>query len=117
MQTAIRPFAAMLLLVALGATGPATVTVQPSNISFRSALAACPAGTLGAISFTLGHLRMVAAAGVDSDLDAANPSAQTVTFSGGGKSATATANAAKNTVTAEHVTLASARRVACVAPG
>jgi hypothetical protein len=113
----MKRFAVLSLLAALGAAGaPASVTVQPSSIGFKEALAACPAGTLGAISLTLGHLRVAEGAGVESDLDAANPSAQTVTLTGGGKSATAMVNAAKHTVTARHVTLASARRVACVAP-
>jgi hypothetical protein len=112
-----RFFAAALLLMALGASAaPATVTVQPSSIGFKEALAACPAGTLGSISIALGHVRVSEAAGVDSDIDSANPNAQTVTLSNGSKSATATVNASKHTVSAGHVTLASGKRVACVAP-
>ena len=116
MKMDIRPLAAVLLFAALGATGGATVTVQPSNISFRSALAACPAGTLAGISLTLGHVRISEAAGVDSDIDDANSNAQTITLSSGSKAATVTVNAAKNTVMAKHVTAASRSRVACVAP-
>jgi hypothetical protein len=113
----MRPLAAVLLVAVLGAAGsPSTVTVQPSNISFRSALGSCPSGTLAAISLTLGHVRVSEAEGVDSDIDDANPSAQTVTLSMGSKSATALVNAHANTVTAKHVTLQSAHRVACVAP-
>jgi hypothetical protein len=112
-----RPFAVALLVAALGASGsPAKVTVQPSSIGFKEALAACPSGTLGAISLTLGHLRVAEAPGVDSDIDAGNPSAQVVTLSNGGKSATATVSATSHTVTAKHATLASGKRVACIAP-
>lgn len=111
------PFAVVLLVAVLGATGSSTsVTVQPSSIGFKQALAACPSGTLAAISLTLGHLRVAEAAGVDSDVDAANPSAQAVTLSNGVKNATVTVNASKNVVMAKHVTLAAGRRVACVAP-
>lgn len=112
----MRFFALLILVGALGAAGaPVTVTVQPSSIGFKQALAACSAGSLAAITLTLGHVRVAEAAGVDSDIDAGNPSAQTVTLTGGSRTATATVNALKNTVTAKHVTLASAKRVACVA--
>jgi hypothetical protein len=111
----MRSFALLLPLVALGASGaPGSVTVQPSSIGFKDALAACPSGTLAAISITLGHMRISEAAGVDSDIDDANPSAQTVTLSLGSKSATAKVDAAKHVVSAKHVTAASANRVACV---
>ena len=113
----MRPIAAALLLVALGAAPAATtVRVQPSNISFRDSIAACPAGTLAAISLTMGHVRISEAEGADSDIDAANVNAQTVTLSKGSSTATATVNASKNTVSAKHVTLASRNRAACVAP-
>jgi hypothetical protein len=117
MKMDMRPFAVVLLSVALGAAGsPATVTVAPSSIGFKQALAACPPGTLAAISLTLGHLRVAEAPGVDSDIDAADPNAQSVALSSGSKSATAIVNASKNAVSAKHVTLASGKRVACVAP-
>src|SRR5579863_9819690 len=104
MTIAKRFIAAASLVTALGASAaPATVTIQPSSIGFKEALAACPAGTLGAISIALNHLRVSEAAGVDSDIDSANPSAQTVMLSNGSQSATATVNAAKHTVAARHV--------------
>lgn len=114
----MRSFAVVLLLAALGVAGtPTSVTVQPSNISFRQALAACPAGTLAGISLTLGHVRISEAPGVDSDVDDTNVNAQLISLTGASsKQATATVDAAKNTVAAQHVTLASRRRVACVAP-
>jgi len=112
-----RPFALVLLAAALGVAGATTsVTVQPSSIGFKDALSACPAGTLGAISLALGHLRVAEGSGVESDIDSANPNAQIVTLVSGTKSATATVNASKHTVSAKHVALASAKRVACVAP-
>jgi hypothetical protein len=117
MEMYMRPFAALLLLAALGATGaPASVTVQPSSIGFKQALAACPADALGAVSLTLGHVRVAEGPGVESDIDAENPSAQMLTLSSASKSAAVTVNALKNTVSAKHVTLASSKRVACVAP-
>jgi hypothetical protein len=117
MKMHTKPLAAAALFVALAAaTGSQSVTVQPSSIGFKDALAACPAGTLGAISLTLGHVRVAEAAGVDSDIDDAAPNDQTVSLTSGGKSAMATVNAAKKTVAAKHVTLASQKRVACVAP-
>jgi hypothetical protein len=117
MKIDIRSLALLLPLVALGAAGaPASVTVQASNISFKDAFAACPAGTLASISIALGHVRIAPAPGVDSDIDDANPNAQVLTLTGESKSANVMVNAAKHTVTAKHVTAASSRRVACVAP-
>jgi hypothetical protein len=116
MNMGIKPLAVISLVAALGAAGSATVTVQPSNISFKSMHAACKPGTLAAISLTLGHVRIAENAGVDSDVDEANPSAQIIALSSGLEKATATVNAHNNTVSAKHVTLASQNRVACVAP-
>lgn len=117
MKIDLKPFALLALLAALGASASsASVTVAPSSIGFKEALAACPAGTLAGISIVLGHVRVAEAAGVDTDIDNANPNAQTIALSGSGKSATATVNAANHTVAAKHVTLASGKRVACVAP-
>lgn len=112
----MKVFSVTLLVAALGATASSSsVIVQSSNISFRQALAACPSGTLGAISFALGHLRVAEASGVDTDIDSANPNAQTVTFTSGNRAASAFVNASKRIVAAKNVTLASLRRVACVA--
>jgi hypothetical protein len=112
-----RSIVVALLFSTLGAAGATTtVTIHPSSIGFKQALAACPSGTLGSISLSLGHLRVSEAPGVDVDIDAGNPSAQQVLFSIGSKNALATVNAYKNTIAAKHVTVASANRVACVAP-
>ncbi|MBV8066861.1 MAG: hypothetical protein JO113_02705, partial [Candidatus Eremiobacteraeota bacterium] len=80
MKMDTRPFAAAMLVVAMGAAATSSVTVQPSSIGFKQALASCPAGSLAAISLTLGHLRVAEGPGVDSDIDDANPNAQTVTL-------------------------------------
>ena len=117
MKMNMKTFCLVFLVAALGAAGvTSSVTVQPSSIGFKQALEACPPGTLGAISLTLGHLRVAEGPGVDSDIDDANPNAQTVTLSSGSNSAIVSVNASKNMVAAKHVRLASAKRVACVAP-
>lgn len=111
----MRSVAVVLLLGTLGAAAVSgSVTVQPSSISFKDALAACPAGTLGAISLTLGHLRISEGPGVTSDIDDANPNAQSAMLSRGSLTASVMVNASKNTIAAKHVTLASHGRVACV---
>ena len=113
----MKSFAVVFLLAAQGAAGaPSTVTVTPSRITFAQALEACPSGSLGTISFTLGHLRSAGRAGVDTDIDDATHTSQTVTFSRSGRSAIGTVNAAENTVSAKHVALASRNRVACIFP-
>jgi hypothetical protein len=78
-------------------------------------MAACP-GALAGITFTLGHVRIAEQAGVSSDVDDANPAAQTIVLtpaSGGG--ANVTVDATKHLVTAKNVKL-SGNNVACVAP-
>jgi hypothetical protein len=117
MKIWMRSFAIASFLALLGAAGmPGSVTVVPSSLGFKQALAACPPGTLGAITLTLGHVRVAEAPGVDSDIDSTSPNAQLVSLASGSQHATATVNASKNTVMAAHVTLASRKRVACVAP-
>jgi hypothetical protein len=113
----MKSFSVLAVVALLGAAGsPASVTVAPSSIGFKQALEACPAGTLGAITLTLGHVRVAEAAGVQSDIDDANPSAQTISLSGSAGSASVKVDAAKNAVSAKHVTLESGKRVACIAP-
>ena len=113
----MRSLVILSLFVALGASGAKqTVTVNPSSIGFKDALAACPSGTLVAISLTLGHMRIAESAGVESDIDSTAANTESVTLSSGNRSATAVVNASKNTVSAKHVTPASGKRVACVAP-
>ena len=113
----MKSFVVVLLLATLGAMGASkSVTVQPSSLGFKQALAACPSGTMGSITLTLGHVRVAEAPGVDSDIDDANPSDQQIVLTNGDNRAMVTVNASKNTVSAKHVTLESSKRVACIAP-
>jgi hypothetical protein len=118
----MKRLAALTFSVAVAATSAiawaatASVSVTPSNISFKDALAACP-GALGGISFTLGHVRVSEAAGVETDIDDAGGGVQNITLTNvaTGKSAAIVANGKTNTVAAAHATLASRSRVACIA--
>lgn len=117
MKMNCKPLAAVLLFAALGAAGATSaLTLSPSNLGFTEALAQCPAGTLGAITIALGHVRIAPAPGVESDIDDEMPSSQIVTLTGRGKSATAIVNASAHTVTAKHASFAARKRVVCVAP-
>jgi hypothetical protein len=109
--------ASILLAAATVATASAgtmpTVIVQASNVSFKDSMAACP-GALAGISFTLGHLRVAEHAGVVSDLDDANPSAQVLMLQdANGASATVNVNAKMRAVSAKNVKLGN-KNVACV---
>jgi hypothetical protein len=115
----MKAFASILLAAATVATAsaatPTSVTVQASNMSFKDAMNACP-GALAGISFTLNHLRVAEHAGVVSDLDDANPTAQVLTLQdANGGSATVKVNAVAHTVGAKNVKLANGS-VACVSP-
>ena len=112
----MRIVAVLSLLAALGASGtPSSVTVAPSSTSFKQAMDACP-GALAGISFTLGHVRIAEQAGVDSDIDSSDPTAQAITLTAsGGGSAAVTVNAQTHTVSAKNVKL-SGNNVACVSP-
>jgi hypothetical protein len=113
----MKPFAVALLVASLGAAGGSSnVTLQSSSIGFKDALAACSAGTMAAISLTLGHVRVAEAPGVASDIDDASPTSQMIELSNGSKGAKVTVNAHAGTVAAKHVTAASSKRVACIAP-
>ncbi len=117
MKFAMRPFSGALLVAALGAAGGSSmVTLQSSSIGFKDALAACPGGTMAAISLTLGHVRVAESPGVASDIDDANTMSQMIELSNGTKGAKVTVNAHAGTVSAKHVTAAASKRVACVAP-
>ena len=68
MKTQIRPFAVIALFATIAAaSGTTTVTVNPSNISFRQAWEACQSESLAGISLTLGHVRVAEGPGVESD--------------------------------------------------
>ncbi len=107
--------AVALLAAALGAAGATTVTVAPSTLSFKQALAACP-GSLAAITIASYHVRVAEAPGVSSDTDDAAPPVQTIALSGAGGAANVSVNAKTHAVTAHNVKL-SGKAVACIGPG
>jgi hypothetical protein len=101
-------------LAAGAASGP--VTLKPSSASFQQALAACP-GALGSVTFTLGHSRVAAGAGVDTDSDADAAGVETVKFGDAkGAQATIVANGHARTVSGDKVTVKSNGTIACVMP-
>lgn len=105
----------LALVAAVGAGPGATVTVAPSSISFKDALAACP-GALAGITFVLNHARIAEAAGVGTEIDDANPPVQTILLTDpSGTSASVTVNGSTHEVSAKNVKLAGAN-VACVSP-
>ena len=101
--------------LAAGAAGT-SVTLKPSSMSFAQALAACP-GALGSVTFTLGHSRVAAAAGVSTDSDAEAAGVETITFSGAkGATATVSANGHARTVSGKNLTTKANGSVACIMP-
>ncbi|HTX58689.1 MAG TPA: hypothetical protein VMH02_03355 [Verrucomicrobiae bacterium] len=105
--------AAVLGTAAVAGAAGTSVTVGASNTSFKAAMAACP-GALAGITFTLNHVRIAELAGVSSDIDDADPTAQLVTLTAAnGASAAVTVDAKAHTVAAKHVKLAG-KTVACV---
>jgi hypothetical protein len=111
----IAGLAAALGTAAVANAASTSVTVAPSQLSYKQAMAACP-GTLAGVTFTLNHLRVAELPGVTTDLDATDPAAQTLTLTNaGGDSATVTVNAKAHTVAGKNVKL-SGKAVACVSP-
>lgn len=107
-------FALSATVAAIAAGGP--VTLKPSSMTFQQSLAACP-GALGAVTFTLGHSRVAAAAGIDTDSDADAAGVETVQFTGTkGAMATIVANGHARTVSGKNVTAKANGSVACVMP-
>lgn len=114
-------FSALLALLlgtaaASAATAPA-VTLKSSTLTFKQAASACT-GALGAVSFTLGHARIVGLPGVTEQVDTSSSGIDVVTFDNdaSGKSATATVNGHKNTVSAKNVEVKWNEQLACVMP-
>lgn len=107
-------FALSASLAAGAASGP--VTLKSSSMNFQQALATCP-GALGSVTFTLGHARVAAAAGVATDSDADAAGVETVQFTGvKGAAATIVANGHARTVSGKNVTAKANGQVACVMP-
>ena len=94
-----------------------SVTLQPSTLTFKQALSACT-GSLGSITFTLGHARAASLPGVTEQVDSSTAGIDTITFASDstGKSATATANGHTHAVTAKNVQVKWKNQVACVNP-
>jgi type 1 fimbria pilin len=115
------PAAIALVLVLLGtaAASAATsaVTLQASSLSFKQAASTC-AGSLGSISFTLGHTRAASLPGVSDQTDTSSAGIDTITFSNdkSGKSATVVTNAHNLTVSAKNVAVKWNGQLACVNP-
>lgn len=108
----MRTLAALALVAALGAAAPTTVTVVPTNLTFKQLRAAC-AGSLAGLSFSLGHLRVADQSGVTADLNDTGNGMTTLVLTGSKGSATVKANAHANTIAAKNVKL-SGKSVACV---
>jgi hypothetical protein len=107
-------FALLLATAAVGAASQ-TVKLQPSSLSFKQAMSACT-GSLGSVTFTLGHARVAAQPGVSEDVDTSSSGIDVVTFTNDatGKSAVATANGHARTVSAKNVQAKWKNQLACV---
>ena len=107
-------FALSSTLVAAAAGAP--VTLKPSSMTFAQALAACP-GALGSVTFSLGHSRVAAAAGVSIDTNANAAGVDTVKLVGTkGAAATIVANGHTHAVSGKNITTKANGSVACVIP-
>jgi hypothetical protein len=108
---------ALALATAAGVAASQTVTLQPSSLSFKQAASAC-SGSLGSVTFTLGHARVAALHDVTEDVDTSSSGVDVVTFTNEttGKSATATANGHSHTVTAKNVQVKWKNQLACINP-
>ena len=110
-------FALLFGMAAAGDAATTAVTLQPSSLTFKQAIAAC-SGALGSITFTLGHARVAGLPDVVEQVDTSSSGIDTITFSNEttGKSATAVANGHKSTVSAKNVQVKWKNQLACVMP-
>lgn len=109
-------FFTILTGTAVTAAASQTVTLQPSSLSYKQAIAACT-GALGSVTFTLGHARVAGLAGVSEDVDTSSAGIDTITFTdSSGKSATAVANGHSHTVSAKNVQVKWKNQLACIMP-
>lgn len=105
--------AVFALLAAIGGS----TTIQPSNVSFREALAACP-GALGTVSFAMHFARVTTAEGafftesepVNGAFDA------TLENESGSKSARVSIDQPRRSIKAKNVELKRNGTVACILP-
>ena len=104
--------AALMLVVALSGG----VSLRDSTVSFKQALAACP-GSLGSISFALGHARVAASQGVDTfetEGDANGKLSVTLQNAAGSASAAVSIDQRRRSVSAKHLSVQLNGRVACI---
>jgi hypothetical protein len=94
-----------------------SATLHGSNISFKHALQAC-GGALGSVSFALGHARIAAAEGIDSDESAPDANGKmsvTLQNDSGTKSAKVSIDQRHNSVSAKNLRVVNGD-VACILP-
>lgn len=92
--------------------------LHPTNMTFKAAQAAC-AGSLGSITFNMGHARAHAGSGVElTEQPESSNGIGAMTFSdkAHGKAATVSVNGHNRSVRGKHVTVKGNRSVACVEP-
>ncbi len=111
----------VLALLMAGAANAAAagsaVTLQPSTLTFKQAISAC-SGSLGSITFTLGHARVASLPGVSDETDTSSAGIDTVTFTNdkSGQTAMAKVNGHNSTVSAKNVEVKWKNQLACVNP-
>ena len=104
-------------LALLAAAAGSSVTLHDSNVSFKEALHSC-SGALGSVSFSLGHARIAAPPGVESDESTGEMSMLSVVLepANGDKSAKIAIDQTHRTVSAKHLRVTKNGAVACVSP-
>ena len=95
--------------------GTKTVVLRGTNATFRTAEAAC-SGSLGSVTFSMGHARPHAAPGVNLKESSEAHGIAKVVFSdqAGGKTAAVEVNGHDRSITGKNVTVRTNRTIACV---
>ncbi|MBV8601662.1 MAG: hypothetical protein JO359_08900 [Candidatus Eremiobacteraeota bacterium] len=103
--------------VVLIAAMSGSTTLRDSHASFKQALAAC-SGALGSVTFALGHARVAAAPGVDSDESFGDAGKVNVVLQDGGssKAAKLSIDQSKRTISAKNVRVEAHGTIACILP-
>lgn len=92
--------------------------LHDSNATFKQALSACE-GSLGSVSFALGHARIAASPGVDTEESAADPNGVVSIMlqdASGAKAAQVSIDQKNRSVSAKHIRLEMNATVACILP-
>jgi hypothetical protein len=102
----------------LALTAAFFITLTNSTLTFKDALAACGPGTLGSVSFILGHVRAASKPGVTQEEDTTTNGISTVRFTQTStqKQALIIADGRYRSVTATNVHAAKSNQVACISP-